>query len=274
MSNVSYLLEGAPGIKLAPEQQLVLEHAQRNGIPVAYASAKQLLSKRVLLHTGQVPVGGISFVRAALQQFGLSVPTPDCYPAALRQHLHRELTLSTLGAVQARQAAGADAVFVKPAERLKRFTGFVMADPQDYRLATVSRSLRVWVASAVVWRAEWRVYVVDGRPELIAFYSGDHGVAPSTVVIDAMVSEYAGAGGPAGYALDVGVLDSGTITPKGGATALVEVNDGFSLGAYGGVSAEVYANLLTVRWNELLQDVASGLEPKKSPHRRKRVGAN
>lgn len=257
MTAVSYLLEGAPGVKLAPEQRLVLEHAQRNFLPVEYASAKQLLSKRVFLRTDQVPVGGISFVRAALQQLGPRVPEPDCYPLGLRQHLHRELSTATLGAIQARLAAGAASVFVKPAERLKRFTGFVTDDARDYRLATVSRSLRVWVASPVVWRSEWRVYVVNGRPEHIAFYSGDLAVVSSADVINAMVSGYAGAGAPAGYALDVGVLDTGTVVPNGGTTALVEVNDGFSLGAYGGVPSEVYANLLTERWLELRQDVGA-----------------
>ena len=58
---------------------------------------------------------------------------------------------------------------------------------------------------------------------------------PST--IEKMVSCFCSA--PAGYSLDVGVTESGE-------TALVEVNDGFSLGTYGLDPIE-YAKLLSAR---------------------------
>jgi hypothetical protein len=52
-------------------------------------------------------------------------------------------------------------------------------------------------------------------------------------------------GAPSGYAIDFGVLDTGQ-------TALVELNDGFSIGAYGSISCESYWPVIHSRWNELI----------------------
>ncbi|MDY7014869.1 MAG: ATP-grasp domain-containing protein [Cyanobacteriota bacterium] len=48
----------------------------------------------------------------------------------------------------------------------------------------------------------------------------------------------------AGYSLDFGVLETGE-------TALVEMNDGFSLGNYGLADGK-YTDLILARWKELL----------------------
>ncbi len=59
------------------------------------------------------------------------------------------------------------------------------------------------------------------------------------------VKNYATA--PAAYAMDFGVTDSG-------ATILVEVNDGYSLGNYG-LDSLLYAKLLSARWAELTNTI-------------------
>ena len=56
-----------------------------------------------------------------------------------------------------------------------------------------------------------------------------------------MVNEFINS--PKAYCIDVGVLSSGE-------TALIEVNDAFSIGIYS-MPKEVYAELLITRWNEL-----------------------
>ena len=50
---------------------------------------------------------------------------------------------------------------------------------------------------------------------------------------------------PSAYGIDFGVLSSGQ-------TALIEVNDGYSLGAYA-IEAKSYTDLLMTRWHELLR---------------------
>lgn len=62
-------------------------------------------------------------------------------------------------------------------------------------------------------------------------------------VVGQMARDYAEAGAPGAYCLDVGVLETGE-------TALVEVNDAFSVGMYEGMEA-CYPELLVTRWNEL-----------------------
>lgn len=63
--------------------------------------------------------------------------------------------------------------------------------------------------------------------------------------MQAAVDAYARSGhAPGAYAIDFGVLTTG-------ATALVEANDGYALGAYA-IAADAYADLLLRRWQELL----------------------
>lgn len=50
---------------------------------------------------------------------------------------------------------------------------------------------------------------------------------------------------PQGYAVDFGLA-------RDGRTLLVEVNDGYALGAYG-LEPHAYAHLLAARWYELVQ---------------------
>lgn len=66
---------------------------------------------------------------------------------------------------------------------------------------------------------------------------------PDYRVLDACIARYEKA--PRGYALDLGVT-------KEGATLLVEVNDGYSLGSYG-LAPVAYANLLSARCSDLVQ---------------------
>jgi hypothetical protein len=146
-------------------------------------------------------------------------------------------------------------VFIKPAECTKRFTGFVLDNPHDYRIAGVSRSLPVWVSNPVRWLAEWRVYVVRNEVRHISLYAGARAAPVDHSAVERMVARYTAAGGPAGYALDVGVLEG----PEGPVTALVEVNDGFAVGAYEHTPANAYAELLTEFWFGVVQGAGVGV---------------
>jgi hypothetical protein len=69
----------------------------------------------------------------------------------------------------------------------------------------------------------------------------DADVLPDENVVQEMADDFVNS--PRGYCLDVGVLSTGE-------TALIEVNDGFSVGKYG-MSDDLYSELLITRWNEL-----------------------
>jgi hypothetical protein len=76
----------------------------------------------------------------------------------------------------------------------------------------------------------------------VRWYGGDPTAEPDSDTIRECV--VAIDGGLDGYAMDVGVLDSGE-------TAVVEMNEGFALGTYG-LSAEATAQVLIARWKQLI----------------------
>jgi ATP-grasp domain, R2K clade family 2 len=52
-------------------------------------------------------------------------------------------------------------VFAKPANRCKKFSGFVLHDEGDlYRVGNVSRREQIFCAEIVSWLSEYRIYVV------------------------------------------------------------------------------------------------------------------
>ena len=71
------------------------------------------------------------------------------------------------------------------------------------------------------------------------------GALPDMKVVQQMADDFENA--PKAYCLDVGVLSTGE-------TALIEVNDGFSIGKYD-MPKDMYANVLITRWNELKEGV-------------------
>ena len=210
---------------------------------VLECSDKQLERSRQKLFATDLVVGGLPLVRAALRQFGREVPEPLDYPVSLHPWLHRELRRSTLAAVSAHVENTGAVAFVKPSSRTKRFTGFVLEDPYDYRVAGVSRREPVWVSSVVQFLSEYRYYVLDGQ--VLTRGVAVKGPEPELDQVHAAVAAYEAAGAPRGYALDFGVLATG-------ATALVEANDAFSLGLYPEADPVAYLEVLAARWGELL----------------------
>jgi hypothetical protein len=79
--------------------------------------------------------------------------------------------------------------------------------------------------------------VLDARP-----YKGDWRAHFDPAVVEAALAAYLPTA-PASFALDVGLAATG-------ATLVVEVNDGHSLGAYG-LMPLAYAKFLSARWAQM-----------------------
>ncbi len=206
-------------------------------------SRRQLPLDRDSLVAGTMPV-----VLGALKQLEVPKPTPMDYPEVLTQYLHRRVWKTTLGAVrhQLFEDRGLP-VFVKPADRAKSFTGCLLESPNDaYKLGMSSQRQQVWCSEVVRWVAEFRVYVARSEILGIDRYAGDSATDLDLTVIRQAVADFQGSGRAfAAYALDFGVLASGE-------TALVELNDGFSLGLYDLPPAK-YTELILARWAELIR---------------------
>ncbi|AOY97824.1 hypothetical protein BKK79_36850 (plasmid) [Cupriavidus sp. USMAA2-4] len=231
---------------LGREEAMMAGLAGRCGIAVVRGSASQVERKRVVLGDGVVAVGSVAFVKHALRQIGKDLPAYTPYPAQLADLLYRQVRkLSSLNEARELLASGRRP-FIKPADGLKRFTGFVAEFEDDFRFNGISGKKPVWISDPVRFVSEWRGYVAEGEVLDVRFADngGDRSAQPDHIVIGNAVRALGRAGvAPAGYVIDFGVLESGD-------TALIEMNDGFAFGAYDGVSAETYWNVTVSRWQE------------------------
>ena len=115
-----------------------------------------------------------------------------------------------------------------------------------YHLHGISRKSTLLCSDVVNWLSEFRVYVVHGKILHIAHYSGDKAITPSESVINEAIRQLIEAGEAFdGFCIDFGVLSSGE-------TALIEMNDGYAIGAYPGLGCTVYGDLIFARWKQLV----------------------
>jgi len=246
MIRKAFIQEQGSG-RLIPEMKLLNEELARRGIPVSLFTEKRIVRRQLPLDGDSLVAGQMPAVLAAMQQLGIPEPEPDDYPSCLADCLHRRLWTATLGAVEERFLEGrGEPVFIKPASRRKRFTGLVVESPSDFwHCQGTSRRERVWCSEVVRWRSECRAYVL--RDEIIAldFYRGDESVQLDEGVVKDAIARLKHSGTAwAAFAIDFGVLSSGE-------TALIERNDGFSIGAYR-IGAGLYTDFTIARWEELL----------------------
>ena len=179
--------------------------------------------------------------RQALQSLGATPPELPTYPDPLRSFLGREIWTSTINTIAASPERWP--VFVKPCAESKKFTGVLVRSPRDLiGCGDQQTDTPVWCSEPILFRREWRCFVRYGAILDVRPYKGDWRVGYDYRVIEAAVAEWSEQ--PQGWALDVGVDAQGR-------TLVVEVNDGFALGAYG-LTPHDYARLLSARWTELV----------------------
>lgn len=179
--------------------------------------------------------GHVKDVWDALKVMHLPLPPPLDYPEELQYLLGRKTWRSTLAEV-------VPGTFVKPV-RHKAFTGRVWTGTIVDRLATLEVELDepVWCSEVVDFVSEYRGFVLEDRLLDVRRYKGDWSKAPDRKTLEAAVMAYGSA--PAAYGIDVGVT-------RDGRTLLVEVNEGFALGAYG-LDPVYYARMIAARWEQL-----------------------
>lgn len=232
--------------RFGKEEQLLIDVAEKKGIPVISVVEKTVARDQFAFHKGHLVAGSVPFIRHALRAYGKELPEEDCYPECLYPLLHRKVAKMTSLREAKNLIDDVGSHFIKPVA-MKRFTGFVTCDSMDPRFNGASDKMPVWVGQVVEFVSEWRCYVSYGCLHDIRFadHGGDRNIKPDRGVIIDAIRDLTECGAPAGYAVDFGVLSTGQ-------TALVELNDGFSIGAYDNLDAETYWNVICARWDELI----------------------
>lgn len=194
-----------------------------------------------LVH-GDIVVGGIGFAHRAFERLGIAVPALPIMPEGLMSFAGRSIWETTMADVRRRVQCGT-ATFIKPLpERHKLFPGQRVGSVRDLIATAAVDDTEIVACSDVVdFISEYRCFVQHGEIIGVRHYKGDPLVFPAPQVVRDMAQAYDKA--PAGYSLDVGVLDNGE-------TRVVEVNDGYASAPYG-LSPLRYASVIRARWDEL-----------------------
>lgn len=186
-----------------------------------------------------IVVSGIGDVRNVLNRFGKPYPTLE-YPESISDYLGRRIWKDVLGEIMSNKDKWN--VFVKPVEGGKLFTGTVIKDFADFRgCIGANEQTEVWCSDLVDFVSEYRCFVRYGKVVDVKHYNGDCLCLPSKDILLSIIQDYKDA--PNAYVVDLGVT-------KKGDTLLVEVNEGYSVGAYG-LDPIKYAKFLTTRWAQL-----------------------
>jgi hypothetical protein len=171
-----------------------------------------------------VPSGSIEWVESILRCH----PTPDYYPGFLKQHLYREVWKADKWPFDKK-------VFIKPADRYKRFNGRITI-PGSYK---GKKKGPYWCSDIVNFVNEWRYYVSNGKILCGEWYQGDEEKMPNAPYTD---MKYPTLYFPKDFcgAVDFGMTEEGKF-------ALIESQHPYSCGWYG-KEHEIYCQWLIDGW--------------------------
>ena len=202
-----------------------------------------------LLTNGAMPVGSVEFVRKAMEISSITEPPNITYPEEISSYLKRGVIQTTIDKIIL-------GYFIKPIET-KTFTGFIYGEVDDMdesdleQMMVVSKlpnDTQIWMSEPVIWKSEWRYYVMDGQITGKARYDqndDDDAPIPDETIVQNCINDLSF---KHPYALDFGVLGNGE-------TALVEVNDAWAIGLYSNsITPREYLIFLLNRWNGLKND--------------------
>lgn len=234
--------------KMEPEHRGIQSVLESRNIPVSLFTQKKLDRRQLDLSPSYLVAGETSVISKALKQLRVEPPPPNTYPEALNYMLKRKVWESTVKAVLHDLDSNPfyAGIFIKPKDSAKKFTGCVLNSISDrYLLKGASLQTPVLCAETVYWLSEYRVFVVNSRIAGIRHYWGDEQVHLNLQEVEEAIRRLeASPERTNGYGIDFGILQNGE-------TALIEWNDGYSLGSYG-LDDELYAELIIARWEEMM----------------------
>lgn len=235
--------------QLEEEMQDVYDEFHARNIPIELFTGKRLQRRQLPIAKDTLIVAYVDSILTALKILGIEHPPTNDYPESLQSFLHRPVWENTVASFIMQISDGSKPVFAKPKDRKKHFTGRVFSHLSDVAyLGGISKKAVLLCSDVVEWLSEYRVFVIKGKIVGIQHYSGDTELDIDKTVVNTAINILENAGeATSAYAIDFGLLSSGQ-------TALVEWNDGFSLGSYG-LDRSIYTDLLITRWIELSNEL-------------------
>lgn len=204
---------------------------------------KHLKQGKLKITSNDFIAGDIDTMFTAMKQLDINYKHND-YPECLNKYLHRKIWESSIRDIKAElfDKCFINPIFIKPKDKIKKFTGFIIKSIDDLSTRDLGGDkTKIICSDQVSFISEYRCPVINGEIKDFCYYSGDSNTKIDKTVVQEMVKNFINS--PKAYCIDVGVLSTGE-------TALIEVNDAFSVGIYS-MSKELYAELLMTRWNEL-----------------------
>ncbi len=211
--------------------------------------------RQVAIEPFFTPIGSVEFCRAAMARAGCpALTSPGTYPDVLRGHLGRYIHEDIYAGVT-------DGWFVKPRDDVKVFTGHLKGNwPEGETRPDHLDRVTVYAAEPVRFVSEHRCYVIGGQLAGVVPYIEPEGTAnednpgpratittePDQDFIVRAIETFESRHDIDGYALDVGVLESGV-------TVVMEWNDGWALGYYRSedFTPADYLRLVEARWEQI-----------------------
>ena len=204
------------------------------GIECVLFSSNEELEQR---SEEDIVVGGMLIMEHVFNEFEIKLPVYN-YPEELNKYLGRQIKVIKLKDLNEDMLP----VFIKPVEE-KIARGIVAESLEDLKeYESLNPEAEIICSEPVRLVSEWRCFVRYGEVIGIQFYNGDINIKPDSSIICAAVSDYTEI--PAACSLDFGVTEERN-------NILIEMNDGFTIGAYG-LNDELYAKFLMTRWAEIV----------------------
>lgn len=230
--------------KIGKEESSVLRHAIMEQLPYRFLD-EQLIGQVDYYQDLSLFVGSVEGCRLVLDSLGYSLPQPNYYPAELAKYLGRKVWGGKSTNVILKMAEG-NAVFAKPANKWKLFTGQLFDATSGYSIIkTVEIDEELWLSEPVEFVCEFRAYVVNGELLNVSQYTGDDDAEPDLDVIqEAIVLFGSNPQNPTTYAFDWGYTAQGSFL-------MVEMNHGFAIGHYHSISDKDYYRFIEAGWHQL-----------------------
>lgn len=181
------------------EEKAIISYCLLNRIPY------KVCQKQTDVPDGFIPVGNVDFCESFIQK---DKTLPNYFPHFVKDYLFRDIWTSDKWVLKKN-------VFVKPADKHKRFNGFITIG--GYRKKKKGPLI---CSSVVKFINEWRYYISNGKVLTGEWYSGDEENTPDAPLLDIEIPEnFCGT-------IDMGMLDTGKF-------AVVECHPPYSCGWYG-----------------------------------------